>query len=124
MNRQQFEAALEGNYTRLVHHGAENRTSELHEHGNRAGEHAEVRMRRGKLLEKSAERNPAKSGGWFNLGLLEKAEGNSDAGMADFQKARYAGPERRRLGIFSGAAGIAVGKIRCGHRDVPGERWS
>src|SRR5580700_9766362 len=35
------------------------------------------------ILEKSAERDPHP---WFNLGLLEKATGNADAAIANFQK--------------------------------------
>src|ERR1700693_2745440 len=34
------------------------------------------------ILEKSAQRNPRDPHAWFNLGLLEKATGNSDAAIA------------------------------------------
>ena len=43
-------------------------------------------MRRAQLLEKSAQRDPRNPRAWFNLGLLEKANANLDAAVADFQK--------------------------------------
>jgi tetratricopeptide (TPR) repeat protein len=39
-----------------------------------------------KMLAKSAERNPQYARAWFSLGILEYAQGNADAAIADFEK--------------------------------------
>jgi superkiller protein 3 len=38
------------------------------------------------MLSKSTERNPDYARAWFNLGILEKAQGHPDAAVADFEK--------------------------------------
>jgi len=39
-----------------------------------------------KMLAKSAERNPQDARAWFSLGILDRAQGNKDAAVADFEK--------------------------------------
>ena len=53
------------------------------------------------ILEKSAQRNPRDPHAWFNLGLLEKAMGNADAAIADFQRSRRWIPTTRTPNISS-----------------------
>jgi tetratricopeptide (TPR) repeat protein len=38
------------------------------------------------MLSKSTERNPEYARAWFNLGVLERAQGHADAAVADFEK--------------------------------------
>src|SRR6202041_2451226 len=38
------------------------------------------------ILQKSAQRDPRNPWAWFNLGLMEKAGGDADAAIVDFQK--------------------------------------
>ena len=39
-----------------------------------------------KMLAKSAERNPHYARAWFSLGILDRAQGNKEAAIADFEK--------------------------------------
>jgi tetratricopeptide (TPR) repeat protein len=39
-----------------------------------------------KMLVKSVERNPQYARAWFSLGILDRAQGNNDAAIADFEK--------------------------------------
>ncbi len=45
------------------------------------------------MLSKSTERNPEYARAWFNLGILEKAQGHADAAIADFEKVAAIDPE-------------------------------
>jgi tetratricopeptide (TPR) repeat protein len=39
-----------------------------------------------KMLAKSVERNPQYARAWFSLGILDRAQGNKEASIADFEK--------------------------------------
>jgi len=39
-----------------------------------------------KMLAKSVERNPQYAHAWFSLGILDRAQGNKEAAIADFEK--------------------------------------
>ena len=54
------------------------------------------------ILEKSAQRHPRNPVPWFNLGLIEKAEGHPEAALVDFQKASQLDPDDADSQYFIG----------------------
>ena len=61
-----------------------------------------------RILEKSAERDPQNPRVWFNLALLERAAGNSEAAMADFQATL---DHERRISDSLGGRSVGRGSL-------------
>src|SRR5262249_38695943 len=55
-----------------------------------------------KMLAKAAERDPKNPRTWFNLGLLDKADGHADEAITDFEKAAANDPNDADCQYFIG----------------------
>jgi Tfp pilus assembly protein PilF len=99
MDQQRPEDALK-EFKRAVAADSENYIPQLNEaiallNMQRADEAREI-------LEEITQSQPADPRGWYNLGLLEKSAGNSEAGIAAFSRALIADPDDADTYYFLG----------------------
>jgi tetratricopeptide (TPR) repeat protein len=65
-----------------------------------------------KILTTSVSRDPRSARAWFNLGLLDRAEGRADAGLADFQRVATLDPGDTDTQCLIGLGYMGTGQFK------------